>query len=845
MMKQKYNVYGMTCSACSSHVDKSVRKLEGVFEVNVQLLQNSMVVEYDETKVTTTDIINAVSSSGYQAEVVGNQKKEEISSNHKVEENHQSMKRKVIVSFGILLPLMYITMGHMVNLPEISFLAGTKNAVAFALTQMLLTLIIMYNNRHYFTNGFKALWNKAPTMDSLIALGSSAAFLYSVYATYQIGYGVGHMNHAIVHKYMHDLYFESAATILTLISFGKYLEARSKGKTTDAIARLIKLAPETAIVLKDNQEVEVAIEDIQVDDIILIKPGNQIPVDGILISGESYIDESALTGESIPVKKEIGDNIISATLNKQGSFTYKATLVGEDTTLSKIIQLVEEASSSKAPIAKLADKVSAVFVPVVICIAILTAIVWLLLGQTFSFALSNGIAVLVISCPCALGLATPTAIMVGTGKAAEYGILIKSAESLEIAHSIDTVVFDKTGTITEGKMSVSDIILLTTNIDETTFLRYAASIEALSEHPLAQAIVEKAKNENCEIYQVEEFEAVAGLGVKAILAGKPLLAGNKKMLNEHGINTLLFDAKANQLASNGKTPIYFSYDNEVIGFIAVADQIKETSKQAINQLKELGINVMMLTGDHQKNAEAIQKEVKIDQVYAEILPQDKERIVRQLVESGHTVAMVGDGINDAPALVSASVGIAIGAGSDIALESSDIVLMKNDLLDVVTAIQLSDSVIRNIKQNLFWAFFYNTLGIPLAAGLFYPLFGWRLDPMFGAAAMSFSSVSVVSNALRLRFFKPKLSNIRAIHKKEIRNNKKDEEKSMKKTIVIEGMMCQNCVKHVQKAIDSVKGVSGTVHLDSNSATLTYQDQSVISLVKEAIKEAGYQVIGEK
>ena len=845
MMKQKYNVYGMTCSACSSHVDKSVRKLEGVFEVNVQLLQNSMVVEYDETKVTTTDIINAVSSSGYQAEVVGNQKKEEISSNHKVEENHQSMKRKVIVSFGILLPLMYITMGHMVNLPEISFLAGTKNAVAFALTQMLLTLIIMYTNRHYFTNGFKALWNKAPTMDSLIALGSSAAFLYSVYATYQIGYGVGHMNHAIVHKYMHDLYFESAATILTLISFGKYLEARSKGKTTDAIARLIKLAPETAIVLKDNQEVEVAIEDIQVDDIILIKPGNQIPVDGILISGESYIDESALTGESIPVKKEIGDNIISATLNKQGSFTYKATLVGEDTTLSKIIQLVEEASSSKAPIAKLADKVSAVFVPVVICIAILTAIVWLLLGQTFSFALSNGIAVLVISCPCALGLATPTAIMVGTGKAAEYGILIKSAESLEIAHSIDTVVFDKTGTITEGKMSVSDIILLTTNIDETTFLRYAASIEALSEHPLAQAIVEKAKNENCEIYQVEEFEAVAGLGVKAILAGKPLLAGNKKMLNEHGIKTLLFDAKANQLASNGKTPIYFSYDNEVIGFIAVADQIKETSKQAINQLKELGINVMMLTGDHQKNAEAIQKEVKIDQVYAEILPQDKERIVRQLVESGHTVAMVGDGINDAPALVSASVGIAIGAGSDIALESSDIVLMKNDLLDVVTAIQLSDSVIRNIKQNLFWAFFYNTLGIPLAAGLFYPLFGWRLDPMFGAAAMSFSSVSVVSNALRLRFFKPKLSNIRAIHKKEIRNNKKDEEKSMEKTIVIEGMMCQNCVKHVQKAIDSVKGVSGTVHLDSNSATLTYQDQSVISLVKEAIKEAGYQVIGEK
>jgi len=844
-MKQKYNVYGMTCSACSSHVDKSVRKLEGVFEVNVQLLQNSMVVEYDETKVTTTDIINAVSSSGYQAEVVGNQKKEEISSNHKVEENHQSMKRKVIVSFGILLPLMYITMGHMVNLPEISFLAGTKNAVAFALTQMLLTLIIMYNNRHYFTNGFKALWNKAPTMDSLIALGSSAAFLYSVYATYQIGYGVGHMNHAIVHKYMHDLYFESAATILTLISFGKYLEARSKGKTTDAIARLIKLAPETAIVLKDNQEVEVAIEDIQVDDIILIKPGNQIPVDGILISGESYIDESALTGESIPVKKEIGDSIISATLNKQGSFTYKATLVGEDTTLSKIIQLVEEASSSKAPIAKLADKVSAVFVPVVICIAILTAIVWLLLGQTFSFALSNGIAVLVISCPCALGLATPTAIMVGTGKAAEYGILIKSAESLEIAHSIDTVVFDKTGTITEGKMSVSDIILLTTNIDETTFLRYAASIEALSEHPLAQAIVEKAKNENCEIYQVEEFEAVAGLGVKAILAGKPLLAGNKKMLNEHGINTLLFDAKANQLASNGKTPIYFSYDNEVIGFVAVADQIKETSKQAINQLKELGINVMMLTGDHQKNAEAIQKEVKIDQVYAEILPQDKERIVRQLVESGHTVAMVGDGINDAPALVSASVGIAIGAGSDIALESSDIVLMKNDLLDVVTAIQLSDSVIRNIKQNLFWAFFYNTLGIPLAAGLFYPLFGWRLDPMFGAAAMSFSSVSVVSNALRLRFFKPKLSNIRAIHKKEIRNNKKDEEKSMEKTIVIEGMMCQNCVKHVQKAIDSVKGVSGTVHLDSNSATLTYQDQSVISLVKEAIKEAGYQVIGEK
>ena len=757
MVRRKFNVAGMTCSACSARVERVVQKMDGVSEVRVNLLSNSMTADFDEKKVSEHDIIDKVAKAGYQASVLPKRdevkKSADVSSIHPEKDQMKAMKTRLFVSFAFMIPLMYISMGHMFHWPLPSWLLGTPNAVTFAFLQFLLALPIIYVNRTYYQVGFKTLFHGSPNMDSLIALGSSAAIVYGVIAIFRIGYGLGHNQLAVVKHYSMDLYFESAVMILTLITLGKYFETRSKRKTSEAIAKLIDLAPKTAFVIRDGREVEVAVEEVAIGDLIVVRPGESIPVDGVVVEGNSAVDQSALTGESIPVEKKAGDSVLSATMNKTGYFTFKATKIGDDTTLSQIIDLVEEASSSKAPIAKLADQVSAIFVPVVMLIAVLAVIVWLLLGQSFEFALSIGIAVLVISCPCALGLATPVAIMVATGKGASHGILIKSAEALETAHKIDTVVLDKTGTITEGKPNVTDVLLADDVTDQALF-SVAASIEKPSEHPLADAILEKAQEYNSEIDPVDHFESVSGRGIVAIIKGKPYFAGNAAFMAEKHIDIRHFEDATEQLAKDAKTPLYFADENHMLGLIAVADVMKPTSRQAIDELKNMGVDVVMLTGDNQKTAEAIRKELHIDRVVAEVLPQDKEREVRSIQQTGKKVAMVGDGINDAPALARADVGIAIGAGTDIAIESADIVLMKNDLLDVVTAIDLSKATIRNIKQNLFWAFIYNMIGIPLAAGVFYGLLGWKLNPMFGAAAMSLSSICVVGNALRLRFFTP-------------------------------------------------------------------------------------------
>lgn len=744
----------MTCSACSAAVEKSVKKIEGISSVNVSLMTNSMTIAYD-SDVPEETVIEAVKKAGYGAQVhkKTGERRMAVSSVNPIEEELKEMRYRVKVSFIFLIPLMYIAMGDMVGLPIPSWLLGTENAVSFAFIQMLLSLPIVYVNMKYYKVGFKALWLRAPNMDSLIAIGSAAAFIYGIYAIFRTGYGLGHGNMEIVHMYAHDLYFESGATILALITFGKYLEAKSKGKTSEAISKLMDLAPKTALIVKNGEEVEVPIEDVVIGDVVVVKPGKSVPVDGTIVEGSSSLDQSALTGESIPVEKTIGDKVIAATINKTGYFRFKAEKVGDDTTLAKIIQLVEDANATKAPIAKLADKISGIFVPTVIGISIVTFIVWMLMGYDFEFALSLAITVLVISCPCALGLATPVAIMVGTGKGAQHGILVKSAEALETMHSINTVVLDKTGTITEGKPVVTDI-LTNGEMTEEELIHIAASIEQPSEHPLAEAVVEKAKEMGLTLMKVDNFNSVSGMGIAAFIDGKPYIAGNLALMNEESIELGQFQEESDRLASEGKTPLFFGDKEKVFGIIAVADVVKKNSKQAIELFKKMGIDVVMLTGDNKRTAEAIRRQLDIDKVIAEVLPQDKEREVRAIQETGHKVAMIGDGINDAPALTRADVGVAIGAGTDIAIESADIVLIKNDLLDAVTAVQLSRSTIKNIKQNLFWAFFYNVLGIPLAAGVFYLSMGWKLSPMFAAAAMSLSSVFVVTNALRLKFFKP-------------------------------------------------------------------------------------------
>ncbi len=760
MKKDFFDITGMTCSACANRIEKGVKKLPGIQEVSVNLLKNSMMVSYDETALNRDDIIQSVEKAGYGASVKEETQKSQVSSNTGAEkkdaakEQYKLMKKRLFWSAVFTIPLFYISMGHMFGWPLPQGLLGMENAMNFAFTQFLLLVPILFINSHYYKTGFRTLFEGSPNMDSLVALGSGAAVVYGIYAIYKISYGLGHMDMQMVDSFMMDLYFESAGTILTLITLGKTLEARAKGKTSDAITKLMDLAPKVARVERNGKEMRIPVEEVQAGEIIIVKAGESVPVDGVVLEGNSSVDESALTGESIPVEKHEGDTVIGATINKTGYFKMRATKVGNDTALAQIVRLVDEATSSKAPIAKLADKVSGVFVPIVITIAIVSTVVWLLAGYGLEFALSIGIAVLVVSCPCALGLATPTAIMVGTGRGATNGILIKSAEALETAHSLNTVVLDKTGTITQGKPVVTDI-LTEKGKKEEEVLQIAASLEKLSEHPLAEAIVAEAKKRRINFLPVEDFKQIPGQGISGNINGKVCLAGNSRMMNAFRVSNDKLVRLGEQLADNGKTPLFFSYGGKMVGVVAVADVVKPTSKQAIQELSSMGIEVVMLTGDNKKTAQAIQKQVGVDRVVAEVFPEDKEKEIRRLQEQGKKVAMVGDGVNDAPALARADVGIAIGAGTDVAIESADFVLMKSDLLDVSTAIQLSKAVIRNIKQNLFWAFIYNIIGIPIAAGVFYLAFGLKMNPMIGALAMSFSSVFVVSNALRLRWFKAK------------------------------------------------------------------------------------------
>ena len=835
--KTKFDVTGMTCSSCSAHVEKAVTKLAGATEVSVNLLANSMSVTYEDDKLLEQDIVLAVKDAGYGAVAHGAKTKTNAAQPDTMAQELAAMKRRLVISFAFMLPLFYISMGHMANWPLPSIFLGTENGVVFAFTQFLLCLPIVYVNEKYFRVGFKALWRRTPNMDSLIAIGSSAAIIYGIYAIYKIGWGLGHGDVHMAHNFMMDIYFETAAMILALITLGKYLETRSKGKTSEAITKLVNLAPKTAVVLRNGVETEVPVEEVAVGDLVIVKPGQGIPIDGIITEGSAAIDESALTGESIPVEKSVGDKVTGASINKAGYFTLKATKVGDDTALAQIIRLVEEAGASKAPISKLADKVSGVFVPVVIVIAILAAGVWLLVGAEPEFAISIGIAVLVISCPCALGLATPTAIMVGTGKGAENGILIKSAEALEIAHTIDTVVLDKTGTITEGKPQVTDITPAN-GVTEKELLQFAAAIEKPSEHPLADAIVQEAQSRGLELLKTEKFTALAGRGLQVKINGSVYYAGNSKLMHEQGVELSGIMGAADALAADGKTPLYFAKENSLMGLVAVADVIKPTSRRAVQQFTNMGIDVVMLTGDNAKTAASMGRQVGISNVISEVMPQDKEKEVRRLQESGKKVAMVGDGINDAPALARADVGIAIGAGTDVAIESADIVLMKSDLLDAVSAVQLSKAVIKNIKQNLFWALLYNSIGIPLAAGVFFTLLGWKLNPMFGAAAMSLSSVCVVANALRLKLFKPKFTEVA-----EKTVNIKKEENIMTKTITIEGMMCNHCKASVEKALTAVAGVTGvTVELEAKTAAVASLEGVADEVLSKAVTDAGYTVV---
>ncbi len=856
MKSQKFNVTGMTCSACSARIEKNINKAQGVLQANVNLLSNSMTVKYDESVLNESDIIKVVQDTGYNASSSDLKKSLEKTHENKsdAQEEFKEMKKRLAISFIFAIPLLYLAMGHMLNWPLPSVFHGEKNAITFAFTQFLLAIPVMMINKKYYIVGFKTLFKGSPNMDSLIAIGTTAAVGYGVFAIYKIGYGLGHMDMDMVMKYSMDLYFESAAVILALITLGKFLEARAKGRTSDAIKKLMDLSPKTALVERNGMEAEIPVEDVLKGDIIIVKPGQLVPVDGVITFGNSSLDESMLTGESMPVEKKMGDKVTGASINKAGYFKFRALNVGDNTTLSQIIRLVEEASSSKAPISKLADKISSIFVPVVISIAVVATIVWLILGATFEFALSIGIAVLVISCPCALGLATPTAIMVGTGKGAENGVLIKSAEALEITHQIQTVVMDKTGTITEGKPRVTDMI--SNGISELEMLRIAASAEKGSEHPLADAIVEEAKNRNVELLDVTNFQAMPGQGLEAIINNKKYYLGNLKLITQQKIGINNFEEKSIEFAEQGKTPLYFADEKAVLGIIAVADVVKPTSQQAIKEFEAMGIEVVMLTGDNKKTAEAIRKQLGITRAIAEVLPQDKEREIRKIQEQGKKVAMIGDGINDAPALARADVGIAIGAGTDVAIESADIVLLRSDLLDAVTAVQLSKATIRNIKQNLFWAFIYNTIGIPLAAGVFFSILGWKLNPMFAAGSMSLSSISVVSNALRLKFFKPvRMTEIKTTNLiitddlviKEDLGNKLNSINNggitMNKTLIVEGMSCGHCKMAVEKALKAVDGVeNAVVDLNNKSAQVTLNKQVENEALSKAVTDAGYDVL---
>ncbi len=846
-MKQRFRVGGMSCAACSAHVEKSVGAVPGVTTVQVNLLAGSMAVEYDETACDSAKIIAAVESGGYTAEVDDGKQQAAPAQGEQVDEALHEMKKRIIVSAVFMVVLMYFSMGEMVGLPLPSYAAGMDGMFVLALTELVLTLPIVIINRKYYINGFKTLLHRAPTMDALIAVGSGAALVYGIYALVRIGTAP---TPEAAHSFMHDLYFESAGMILTLVTLGKFFEARAKRKTGEAIAALMDLRPKMATVIRGGQTIEVPIELVKVGDLVVVRGGQSVPVDGVITEGSAFLDESAITGESMPVERHAGGTVIGATVSKSGYFVMRASRVGDDTTLSQIIRLVEEAGASKAPIAKLADKVAGVFVPVVMAIALVTAVIWLIAGETPSFALTRAISVLVISCPCALGLATPVAIMVGTGVGAKNGVLFQSAEALENLHNVTSVIMDKTGTVTEGRPVVTDV--QTNGIEKDELLSLALSLEKRSDHPLADAIVRYAHEQNAVERNVSDFEMVEGQGIRASVEGVPCMAGNERMLLASGLAVpgSMKELSA-KFAAAGKTPLFFAANRKVAGVFAVADILKPTSRAAVQTLEKMNIEVTLLTGDNKKTAAAIASELGVREVIAEVLPQDKERIVREKQTAGRKVAMVGDGINDAPALARADVGIAIGAGTDAAISSADVVLMKSDLMDAVDAIRLSRQTIRNIRQNLFWAFFYNCIGIPIAAGALWVPFGIKLSPMIGAAAMSLSSVCVVSNALRLRFFKaserektqqaPVILPQSEVKTPEAAQHK--EENVMEKTIKVEGMMCMHCVAHVKKALEELPGVTAEVDLDGGKAVVRAEKLPEDAVLTGAVTEAGYKVVG--
>ena len=839
----QYIVTGMSCAACSARVEKAVSKVPGVTSCSVSLLTNSMGVEGTATE---QEIIKAVKDAGYGASKKGEgaakvQPAQALAGEDMLKDRETPvLKRRLIASVGFLIVLMYFSMGHMMwGWPVPGFMKD--NHVMMGLLQMLLTITVMVINQKFFISGFKGLIHRAPNMDTLVALGSGASFVYSTYALFAMTDAQMHGDMDAVMSYMHDFYFESAAMILALITVGKMLEARSKGKTTDALKGLMKLAPKTAVVIRGEKEVQVSIEQVQKGDCFVVKPGENIPVDGEVIEGNSAVNESALTGESIPVDKAVGDKVSAATVNQSGYLKCRATRVGEDTTLSQIIQMVSDAAATKAPIAKIADRVSGVFVPTVITIAVITIIVWLIAGQSIGFALSRGIAVLVISCPCALGLATPVAIMVGNGMGARNGIMFKTAVSLEETGKMQIVALDKTGTITSGEPKVTDIIPAA-GVTEDTLLKYAYALEHESEHPLARAILEKAKEENAGIEEVTGFQALLGNGLTAILDGHTLYGGNHTFISSKVSVDGDIQKKAEKLAEAGKTPLFFGNEDRLLGVIAVADVIKEDSPQAIKELQNMGIHVVMLTGDNERTAKAIGQQAGVDEVIAGVLPEGKEQVIRKLKEKGK-VAMVGDGINDAPALTRADMGIAIGAGTDVAIDAADVVLMKSRLSDVPAAIRMSRATLRNIHENLFWAFFYNIIGIPLAAGVWYPLFGWKLNPMFGAAAMSLSSFCVVSNALRLNLFKLyDASKDKKLKAKKEKKRSKKEDKTMKKIMHIEGMMCGHCEAAVKKALEALPQVDeAVVSHEAGTAELTLNAEIADDVLKKTVEDKDYTV----
>lgn len=840
---EQYIVTGMSCAACSSRVEKAVSKVPGVTSCSVSLLTNSMGVEGTASE---QEIIKAVADAGYGASKKGEGAAKTQSSSASAGEDMlkdrttPALKKRLIASLGFLIVLMYFSMGHMMwGWPVPGFMKD--NHVMMGLLQMLLTITVMVINQKFFISGFKGLIHRAPNMDTLVALGSGASFVYSTYALFAMTDAQMHGDMDAVMSYMHDFYFESAAMILALITVGKMLEARSKGKTTDALKGLMKLAPKTAVVIRGEKEVQVSIEQVQKGDCFVVKPGENIPVDGEVIEGNSAVNESALTGESIPVDKAVGDKVSAATVNQSGYLKCRATRVGEDTTLSQIIQMVSDAAATKAPIAKIADRVSGVFVPMVITIAVLTIIVWLIAGQSIGFALSRGIAVLVISCPCALGLATPVAIMVGNGMGARNGIMFKTAVSLEETGKMQIVALDKTGTITSGEPKVTDIIPAA-GVTEDTLLKCAYALENKSEHPLARAILENAKEENAGIEEVTGFQALPGNGLTAILDDHTLYGGNYTFISSKVSVDGDIQKKAEKLAEAGKTPLFFGNEDRLLGVIAVADVIKEDSPQAIKELQNMGIHVVMLTGDNERTAKAIGQQAGVDEVIAGVLPEGKEQVIRKLKEKGK-VAMVGDGINDAPALTRADMGIAIGAGTDVAIDAADVVLMKSRLSDVPAAIRMSRATLRNIHENLFWAFFYNIIGIPLAAGVWYPLFGWKLNPMFGAAAMSLSSFCVVSNALRLNLFKMyDASKDKKLKAKKEKKRSKKEDKTMKKIMHIEGMMCGHCEAAVKKALEALPQVDeAVVSHEAGTAELTLNAEIADDVLKKTVEDKDYTV----